>query len=259
MSGAEILRAERVTVAYRGGLGCEGIDFSVRAGEIFVLLGRAGAGKTTILRCAAGELRPSEGSMTILGLGARNDRRRLRRSVRTLESAGDLAAALARGGEGRLFLVDDIRIPYPDAGGAALRNALSRAAETAVLAATDDSDTARALADRVAILRAGRLIAEAQMGDLLRGFRRIRYRNERTPTREDYGTELDEFDCVRVRVRGWGIEAIVSNATDARLDRLRNRDGVLDVESSEMTLAEIFDALAPATSSSRPSAIVPAP
>ena len=243
----EVVRAERLTVRYRRASGCEGIGFSVSAGEILALLGRAGSGRTTILRGTAGEVRPTKGKLTVLGLDAWKDRRRLRRRIRSVENASDLARALAGPSETRLLLADDLRIPDPEAGGGAIRQSLLRAPEPrpAILAATDDPGTAQAVADRVGILRAGRLVATARTADLLGGFRRIRYRNERTPTREDYGTELDDFDAVRVRVRGWGIEAVVSNATAALVEKLRGSDGVVDVETSAMTLAEIFDVVAP--------------
>ena len=248
----DVIRAERLLVRYRRATACEGIDFSVSPGEIFVLLGRAKSGRTTILRAAAGEIRPTEGALTVLGLDAWKGRRRLRRKIRPVEDASELARALAGSSETRLLLADDLRIPDPEAGGGAIRESLRRAPEPrpAILAATDDPGTAEAVGDRVAILRAGRLVATARTPDLLGGFRRIRYRNERTPTREDYGTELDDFDAVRVRVRGWGIEAVVSNATDALVEKLRGLDGVVDVESSAMTLAEIFDVVAPPPSPS---------
>jgi sodium transport system ATP-binding protein len=44
-----------------------GIDFECRAGEVFGLLGANGAGKTTTLRMLATVLRPSAGSVRILG------------------------------------------------------------------------------------------------------------------------------------------------------------------------------------------------
>jgi sodium transport system ATP-binding protein len=44
-----------------------GIDFECRAGEVFGLLGANGAGKTTTLRMLATLLRPSAGTVTVLG------------------------------------------------------------------------------------------------------------------------------------------------------------------------------------------------
>jgi len=48
----------------------------------------------------------------------------------------------------------------------------------------------------------------------------------------------------RVQVRGWGVDAIVSNFDEAALDRLRAVDGVENVEADAMPLEEIFLAIA---------------
>lgn len=45
----------------------DGLDFTVQGGEIVGLLGPNGAGKTTCLRCAAGILRPTHGTVFING------------------------------------------------------------------------------------------------------------------------------------------------------------------------------------------------
>jgi len=48
----------------------DGIDFSVEKGEIYGFLGPNGAGKTTTIRCLMDFIRPTEGSITILGKDA---------------------------------------------------------------------------------------------------------------------------------------------------------------------------------------------
>ena len=45
---------------------------------------------------------------------------------------------------------------------------------------------------------------------------------------------------MRVQVRGWGIDAVVSNFDEAAFERLRAVDGVENVEASAMPLEEIF-------------------
>jgi len=49
---------------------------------------------------------------------------------------------------------------------------------------------------------------------------------------------------VRVKVRGWGIEAVVSNFENAAFERFRGKDGVVDAEASALSLEEIFLAVA---------------
>ena len=45
----------------------DGVDLAVRRGEVFALLGPNGAGKTTLLKAVSGLLKPSAGSVRILG------------------------------------------------------------------------------------------------------------------------------------------------------------------------------------------------
>jgi ABC-2 type transport system ATP-binding protein len=51
----------------------DGLSFSVRAGEIFGLVGPDGAGKTTTLRMLAGVLAPDEGTAIVAGFDVRQD------------------------------------------------------------------------------------------------------------------------------------------------------------------------------------------
>ena len=47
-----------------------------------------------------------------------------------------------------------------------------------------------------------------------------------------------------MRVRGWGIEAVVANYEDEAFERFRKVDGVVDAEASALSLEEIFLAVA---------------
>lgn len=55
----------------------DGIDFTVRRGEVFGLLGTNGAGKTTTLDVLEGYRSPTEGQVSVLGLDPRRDRDQL--------------------------------------------------------------------------------------------------------------------------------------------------------------------------------------
>ena len=58
-----------------------GIDLTVGQGEIFGLIGPNGAGKSTLIRTLVGALRPTAGSVAVLGLDPLGDRWELRRRI----------------------------------------------------------------------------------------------------------------------------------------------------------------------------------
>ena len=62
-----MLRLEGVSSGYGKILTVHGVDLSVDKGEIVVLLGANGAGKSTILRTISGALRPASGRILFLG------------------------------------------------------------------------------------------------------------------------------------------------------------------------------------------------
>jgi len=64
------------------------IDWTVRAGDRWVVVGANGSGKTTLLRLAGAQSRPSHGTVDVLGerLG-RTDMRRLRRRIGVASAA----------------------------------------------------------------------------------------------------------------------------------------------------------------------------
>lgn len=58
-----------------------GISLSVKKGEVFGFLGPNGAGKTTAIRCLMDYIRPSEGSISILGKDSRQFSPQLKKSI----------------------------------------------------------------------------------------------------------------------------------------------------------------------------------
>src|SRR5258708_22306367 len=58
-----------------------GISMSVERGEIFGFLGPNGAGKTTTIRCMLDVIRPTSGTLRVLGLDARRDKMELHRRI----------------------------------------------------------------------------------------------------------------------------------------------------------------------------------
>ena len=63
-----MIRAERLTVAYRGRPALTDIDLHVAAGERVALVGPNGAGKSTLLRAIAGLVEPVAGTVEIGGM-----------------------------------------------------------------------------------------------------------------------------------------------------------------------------------------------
>ncbi|WP_025209187.1 ABC transporter ATP-binding protein [Hippea sp. KM1] len=63
----EILKGLNITKQFGGLRALDGIDFSVREGEIFGIVGPNGAGKTTLFNIISGVLKPSEGRIFFKG------------------------------------------------------------------------------------------------------------------------------------------------------------------------------------------------
>ena len=83
-----LLRAENVTKWYGRVLGCDGVSFEIRPGEVVGIVGESGSGKTTLLNCLSGRLEPTNGRVLFdlkhRGLSdvytlSEPDRRRVRR------------------------------------------------------------------------------------------------------------------------------------------------------------------------------------
>ena len=64
----EAASVRKLTVSYGPLVALDGVDLSVRSGEVLVLMGRNGSGKSTLLNTLAGARPPSRGSVTVAGL-----------------------------------------------------------------------------------------------------------------------------------------------------------------------------------------------
>jgi ABC-2 type transport system ATP-binding protein len=160
---------------------------------------------------------------------------------------GEVMLALALGHSPELLVLDDPTLGLDVVARRALcEEVVGELADrgTTVFLTTHDLAAFEGIATRVGMLKDGRLALDEDLEALRARFRRIRYTNRLTETRTAFGTELDEFHAERVQVRGWGIDAIVSNFDEAALERLRAVDGVENVEADAMPLEEIFLAVA---------------
>ncbi|MFD5268996.1 ABC transporter ATP-binding protein [Streptomyces sp. NPDC058335] len=72
-TGDALISAQGLVKRYGDLLAVDGINFEVRAGEVFSLLGPNGAGKSSTMRMLSGTSTPSGGSLRILGMNPVKD------------------------------------------------------------------------------------------------------------------------------------------------------------------------------------------
>ncbi len=91
-AGAWAVSCRNLHVTYPGKSGLvaalRGVDLGIPKGALFVLLGPNGAGKTTLMRCITGLVKPTSGSITVLGSPDVGDRSRLARLGVLIENPG---------------------------------------------------------------------------------------------------------------------------------------------------------------------------
>ena len=97
------IEVERLRKQYGAKVAVDDVSFTVAEGEIFGLLGRNGAGKSSTVDCVAGLRVPDDGRIRVAGLDPRRDHRELRHllGVQLQESA--LPAKLTVAEAMRLF------------------------------------------------------------------------------------------------------------------------------------------------------------
>ena len=293
----EPVRVESLTVRYGKTLACRDVSFSVAPGAVYALLGRNGAGKSSLVRCLLGQQRATSGRPLLFERDSWKTRRRAMErtgvvpeepdappamSARELSAfcrriyprwdAGAVAArlerfgvpettpfgklskgqkgevmlALALGHSPELLVLDDPTLGLDVVARRALTEQIvGELADrgTTVFLTTHDLSGFEGIATRVGILKEGKLVIDEDLEALKARFRRIRYTNRITETRTEFGNELDAFDAVRVQVRGWGIDAVVSNFDEAAFARFRAMDGVEDAGAEPLSLEEVFVAL----------------
>jgi ABC-2 type transport system ATP-binding protein len=76
-----VIEVAHLHKAYGSTVAVDDVSFTVEAGEIFGILGRNGAGKTTTVECVTGLRTADRGTISVLGLDPRRDRRELHERV----------------------------------------------------------------------------------------------------------------------------------------------------------------------------------
>lgn len=77
MNDDAVVRLESVSVKYNRNLVVDTVSFEVARGSVYALLGRNGAGKSSIMRCLLGLQKPSAGRVLIFGEDVWTHRARL--------------------------------------------------------------------------------------------------------------------------------------------------------------------------------------
>jgi ABC-type glutathione transport system ATPase component len=157
-----VLSIRSLSKIYRVGLrGCtasaralDAVDLEIRRGEVVAIVGAANAGKTTLLRCAAGLLTPDDGTVE------RGHLADVRAITKFVESPIELARLRLTEDRWDLAIVDNVDGVRGDVGSAFALLAAARQARRsggALLLAARDAQVVSHVADRVHVLERGRL------------------------------------------------------------------------------------------------------
>ena len=99
--GQPVLEAREITVRYGRTTVLDGLDFHVDEGEVVALLGRNGAGKSSLVRCLLGQQKPSSGRCTLFGEDVWKHRARLMARVGVVPEEPDAPPGMNARGLGR--------------------------------------------------------------------------------------------------------------------------------------------------------------
>ncbi|HIC88991.1 MAG TPA: ABC transporter ATP-binding protein [Anaerolineae bacterium] len=96
MTTPNVIEVSQLTKIYRTGKGhapvraVDGIDFTVREGEVFGFLGPNGAGKTTTIRMLTGLTRPTAGNAHVLGFDLSGEITRIKKHIGVVPERSNL-------------------------------------------------------------------------------------------------------------------------------------------------------------------------
>ncbi len=281
-----LIEVASLTVLYGGRTALDGVDLAVPEGAVYALLGRNGAGKSSLVRCLLGAQRPAAGSVQLLGRDVWRRRASILREVGVVPEEPDAPPAmtvrqisafcarlyphwdaarvadrlrrfgvpadvpfgrLSKGQKGqvsltlalaphpRLVILDDPTLGLdPLARRAVFEELIVDLADrgTTVFLTSHDLAGVEGIADRVGVLRDGRLIVDEELESLKGRFRRIRF-----PVGGEDGdlTALAGLAPVSVASSAWGTEAVVGRWGEGQEERAPR-----GAEISALTLEEIF-------------------
>ncbi len=288
---------DRLTVRYGRTTAVDDISFEIGPGEVYALLGRNGAGKSSTISCLVGQRKAASGACRVFGTDSWRGRRRVMARLGLVPETPDIPPAATALELGRflsrvrpVWNVDDYRERLKRVGvpsrlpacrmskGQRRQLALAAvlAAEpevlvlddptlgldvvvrrtlleeligeladrgTKVLVTTHDLVGVEGIADRVGIMRRGRLALDESMADLKARFRRFRCVLSNGVSVDAVERALAPLEPASLRIFGARLDAIVGRADDEASASFRTAMSVSDVSFEPVGLEAIFIAL----------------
>ena len=280
------IRAEDVIVRYGRRTAVDRVSFAVDEGAVYALLGRNGAGKSSLVRALLGQLEPEIGRVSLFDVDAWRHRAGLMQRIGVVAEEADappemkvrdlawfaaklyakwrqdafderiarfgidgkarfgnlskgqkkqvsLALALATSPE--LLVLDDPTLGLDVVARKSLfEEVIADMADRGitVFITTHDLGAIESIADRVGVLKAGKLVLDEELETLRERFRRVRFAG---------AAEALPMTIVSSRPWGNGTEAVVTNFDQELFEDFRTR---VSAEAVPLALEEIFVAVA---------------
>jgi ABC-2 type transport system ATP-binding protein len=286
-----VVEIDHLTVRYGRAVAVDDVALHIERGTVYALLGRNGAGKSSLIRCLLGQRKADGGTLRLFGADAWTRRAALMQRVGVVSEEADAppemsVAALARFCSSLYARWDQpafearmraFGVPLTSRFGAlskgqkkqvSLALALAMSPDLVVLddptlgldvvarkalfeevigeladrgitvfVTTHDLAGVETFADRVGIMKGGRLVLDEEADALRSRFRRVRF------AAQQVALEAGGLAATAVRSWGSGAEAIVSNYDDIAFERFRTTSGTNAADIAPMSLEEIFIAV----------------
>ena len=281
-----VISARDVSVRYGKKTAVQGVSLSVEEGSVYALLGRNGAGKSSLVRALLGMLEPELGRVELFGEDVWHHRVRLMDRIGVVAEEADappemrvrdlawlssrlysrwtqsafserlarfgvaeaarygelskgqkkqVALALALATSPELLVLDDPTLGLDVVARKSLfEEVIADMADrgVTVFITTHDLSPIETIADRVGVLKDGRLVLDEELETLKSRFRRVRYAG---------APAVLSMNAASTRAWGSGTEMIVTDYDDLAFERFRANAQTTEVVP--LTLEEIFVAL----------------